>query len=59
MDSLSKTPCAQSLLNVNPFRLKEFSDEGANHLRSPPVLPRCVLNSKFGKGWWKIEGVSR
>ena len=24
---------------VNPFRVKEFSGEGANHLRSPPVLP--------------------
>ena len=30
---------------VNPFRLKESSGEGANHLRSPPVLPRYTLPS--------------
>ena len=30
---------------VKPFRLKEYSGEGASHLRSPPLLPLSTLLS--------------
>ena len=44
IDSLCKTHAVRTEFTyVNPFCLKESSDEGANQLRSPPILPWYTL----------------